>query len=263
MCEDDGFEDNDGLVQADAAGALAPGNYDLVSCPEGPADDEDWFAIDVPADAGVEVSIAGTGASDLELSLVDSGGGVVATSTGPGSNESIDICTGSGTHYIRVFTGNAAENPYTLTYATDPGACAAMCVDDDHEQDDAIGDATYAEVFPGPYSAVDRQICSGDDDFYRIELFTNETIAIDLTFVQNNGNEDIDLHFFGPDMVDMTPCDEAMPATCTTEQGQSATSNEHFEHTVAQAGCTPCDFWVMVHGWDGSENDYDITMTLQ
>ena len=30
-----------------------------------------------------------------------------------------------------------------------------------------------------------------------------------------------------------------------------------------QAGCAPCSFWVMVTGWDGSENDYDLAMALQ
>jgi hypothetical protein len=264
MCTDDAFEDNDSLGQASGGPVLGVGNYDLVSCPAAVGDDEDWFRISVPADTRVDVSVAGGNASDLDLALLAANGNVVATSTSAGSSESISVCTGTGTHYIRAFTGNPADNDYTLTYAQDVGACALGCVDDDHEQDDNIGSATYAEVFPDPYAAVDRQICSGDDDYYEIELLDGETIAIDLTFVQSNGNEDIDLHFFDNMMVDVTPCDEATPATCTVAQGQSATSNEHYEYTVSNAACASgCTFWVMVHGWDGSENDYDITMELQ
>ena len=265
MCEDDAAEDNDSLAQASNDPALTAGNHNFVSCPaaSGAGDDEDWFPVFVAAGTQVNLSLNGGAASDLDMDLVDASGMVVATSTGAGSSESIQFCPGGATHYVRIYTGGAAENPYTLTYSTNAGACAQMCVDDSNEQDDSFGDATFAEVFPGPFTTMDRQICSGDDDYYEIELFTNETISIDLTFNHGAANEDLDLHFFSPAMVDLTPCSEAMPATCTAAQGQSVTSNEHYEHTVTQARCAPCSFWVMVHGWDGSENDYDLTMTLQ
>lgn len=263
VCEDDAAEDNDSLAQAMGNPPLAAGNHAFVSCPDGAGDDEDWFPIVVAADAEVTLSLSGGNATDLDMDLVDGAGTVLATSTGAGSSESIELCPGGGTHYVRVYTGGSGENPYTLSYSTTPGACAPMCVDDDHEQDDSFGDATVADVFPAAYQVTDRQICSGDDDYYRVDLFTGETLVVDLTFTHGNANEDLDLHFFSPTMVDLTPCTEAMPATCTAAQGQSVTSNEHYEHEVTMAGCAPCDFWVMVHGWDGSENDYDLTMALQ
>lgn len=263
VCEDDASEDNDTLAQAMAKPALGTGNHALVSCPDGPGDDEDWFRLVLAADTTITLSLDGGGATDLDLQLLGAGGSQLAASAGPGSDEEIVTCLGAGTYYARVHTSGSAENAYMLTYATSAGSCGPSCQDDDHEQDDTFAAATYAEVFPDGYSATSRQICADDDDYYRVELFTNETVVVDLTFTQSSGSEDLDLHFFSPDEVDLTPCTEAMPAACTAAQGQSATSNEHFEHTVTQAGCSPCSFWVMVHGWDGSENDYDIDIALQ
>jgi hypothetical protein len=263
VCEDDGSEDNDTLAQAMAKPALGTGTHELVSCPDGPGDDEDWFRIVLAADTTVTLALDGGAATDLDLQLVASGGAQVAASAGPGSDEQIMTCLGAGTYYARVHTAGSGENPYSLSYTASAGSCGGSCQDDDHEQDDTFAAATYAEVFPDGYTATERQICAGDDDYYRVELFTGETLVVDLTFTQSSGNEDLDLHFFSPSMVDLTPCSESNPGTCTTAQGQSATSNEHYEHTVTQAGCAPCDFWVMVHGWDDSENDYDIAIALE
>jgi hypothetical protein len=262
-CEDDASEDNDTLAQATAGPALGTGSHALVSCPDGPGDDEDWFRIVLAGDTTITLGLDGGNATDLDLQLVGSGGAQVAASAGPGSDEQIMTCLGAGTYYARVSTAGSGENSYTLSYSTSAGSCGGSCQDDDQEQDDTFDDATYAEVFPDAFSVADRQICAGDDDYYRVELFTGETLVVDLTFTQTSGDEDLDLHFFSPSMVDLTPCSETNPGTCTTAQGQSATSNEHYEHTVADAGCSPCDFWVMVHGWDDAENTYDLTMGLE
>lgn len=262
VCEDDDSEDNDTLAQAMAGPALGTGSHALVSCPDGPGDDEDWFRIVLAGDTTITLALDGGSATDLDLQLVGSGGAQVAASAGPGSDEEITTCLGAGTYYARVHTSDVGENAYALSYSTSAGSCGGSCQDDDHEQDDTFALATYAEVYPDGYSATGRQICAGDDDYYRVELFTGETVVVDLTFTQGSGDEDLDLHFFSPSMEDLTPCSESDPGSCTAAQGQSATSNEHYEHTVSQASCSPCDFWVMVHGWDDSENDYDIAIAL-
>ena len=139
----------------------------------------------------------------------------------------------------------------------------SACMDDDLEPDDTFAQATYAEVYPDPYVNMDRMICGGDDDWYEIALYTGETIAVDLDFTQSSPDEDLDLHFHDDGGVDLTPCDEDSPGTCTDAQGQGTNSDEHYEFTVDEAGCSPCTYYVRVHGWDGAENSYGLTLTLQ
>ena len=56
---------------------------------------------------------------------------------------------------------------------------------------------------------------------------------------------------------------ELAPATCTPAQGQSSDDDEHLEAKVTTVGCAPCTFYVVVHGWDGAANDYDIRIGLE
>jgi hypothetical protein len=262
-CDDDALEDNDTLAAAQGQPALGTGPHELMSCPQGAGDDEDWFRIVVATDTMVTLALEGGSSTDLDLALVGDDGTPLATSAGSGSDESIVQCVPAGTWFARVFTGDVGANAYELTYGAVASSCSAACEDDSLEPDDTFAQATYAEVYPEPYAVSGLQICSGDDDYFRVELFSGETLVVDLTFAQANAMEDIDLHFFSPAQVDLTPCTEANPATCTVAQGQSADSDEHFEYTVGQAGCSPCSFWVMVHGYGGSENDYDLELTLE
>lgn len=259
-CTDDEHEDNDSQA---AAVSLPEGEHALTSCAGEDSDDEDWFSFDV-AEGNLTVEIDGGNATNLQLALFDEAGDTVAVAETAGSDESIHECLPAGTYYARVHTFDTGENDYTLSWNHAAHACGGdTCEPDDLEDDDTTGQATYAEVFPDGYSVTDRTICSGDDDFYRVELYTGETLEVDLTFTQTADDEDLDLHFFDPDGTDLTPCSEAAPGTCSVAQGQSVTSNEHYEYTVEMSGCSPCSFWVSVHGWDGAENDYDLDLALQ
>lgn len=254
-CTDDAQEDNDARA---TAAALDEGDHALTSC----TDDEDWFELDV-GEGALTVQIEGTAATDLQLEVYDDEGDVVAVAKTAASNEVIHECVPAGKYYARVYSSEAGQNDYTLTFNHVSAECdGATCTDDDHENDDSMAEATYAEVYPDGYDVADRMLCSGDDDFYQIELYTDEVVAIDLAFTQRNGAGDLDLHFYDAAGVDLTPCSEAMPGTCTEAQGQSATSDEHYEHTVDTAGCAPCEFWVAVHGWNGAENSYGLSMAL-
>jgi len=259
-CVDDDHEDNDSRQQASGQAALPPGMVDgLVSC----ADDEDWYKVVVTGDTTIGALVDGGAASNLNLGLYESDGTSIATAAGASSLEVIEECVPAGTYYVRVYAFGSADNTYDFLLETTPSSCTGMCVDDSHEPDDTFGDATYAEVFPDGYTANNRMICSGDDDWYEVALFTNETLVVDLTFTQTNADEDLDLHFHDDAGVDLTPCTEANPGTCSEEQGQGVNSDEHYEHTVTDAGCSPCTFYVRVHGFDGAENEYDLAIDLQ
>ncbi len=95
-------------------------------------------------------------------------------------------------------------------------------------------------------------------------LYNSEHLTVDLTFVQNNSMQDLDLHLINHNGTDLTPCHESNPATCTAQDGQGAQSNEHYEYTAPQSGCaTGCDYYVVVHGFNGSQNTYDIAISIQ
>lgn len=137
------------------------------------------------------------------------------------------------------------------------------CEDDVLEDDDDRARASHADIYPDPFVTDDGMLCSGDDDWYQVELYTGETIVVDLSFVQSSVDEDLDLHFHDADGVDLTPCSEGDPGTCTAAQGQSPSSDERYTHTVEQPGCFPCSFYVRVHGWAAAQNEYDLQLALQ
>lgn len=259
-CADDDFEDNDSRAEAQGNPALDPDAYDaLMSC----ADDDDWYRVVVAQDTTLGAVIDGGAASNLNVGLYDSGGDAIALAEGPGSSEVVEACVAAGTYFVRVYAFDDADNAYGLLVDATPSACVAQCVDDDLEQDDNAVQATYAEVFPDGYSNSDRMLCSGDDDWYEIALYDNETVVVDLTFVHDMPGEDLDLHFHDADGVDLTPCTEENPATCSAAQGQGAVSNEHYERMIDDASCSPCTFYVRVHGFDGSQNTYDLAIALE
>jgi hypothetical protein len=262
-CVDDLWEDNDNRAQASAQGPLWDGDlWDLVSCPlvTGDGDDEDFFEIDLVRDTNVRIEISGEANTDLDLALQTSTGTVLQSSTSLSSDETITRCLTPGRYYARVYAWGTGRNPYLLSYDETPMSCSGTCVDDNLEPDNSMGQANPT-TYP-IYTASNRTICT-NDDWYEVGLFAGERVIVDLTFTQSNSQQDLDLHWHNSAGTDLTPCTEANPSTCTTAQGQSATSNEHFEFT-APAGCSAgCDYYLVVHGWAGSRNTYSLRIEIQ
>jgi hypothetical protein len=262
VCIDDLYEDNDTRLQADANPALPPDFYDLTSCPAsgGFDDDEDWFKITLSQSSRVNVTLYGGAESDLDLGLYDDTGVRLSSSTSLQSDESLTKCVPAGDYFIRAYAWGAAPNDYLLEWTRTNETCDTTCVDDSYEDDDTYSQARSA--YDG-YTSSSNQICTNDDDHYRINLFTGDVLTVDLTFVQTTFDEDLDLHFLDEFGFDLTPCTEAEPWLCTAAQGQSADSNEQFVYTVP-SGCEGgCDHYVVVHGWDGSTNSYSIALSVQ
>lgn len=263
-CVDDLWEDNDTRAQAAANGPL-PANelYDLTSCPlvGGGGDDEDFFELSITADSQVVVELAGGDVTDLDLALQTSTGTVLQSSTSLSSDETITRCLTPGTYYVRVYAWGTGANDYLLAYDRTAQSCASACVDDAHEPDD---DAVNARETTYPvHSAGNNTICTSDD-WFAVDLFNGEHLTVDLTFTQTNAQQDLDLHLIAPGGTDLTPCTESNPSTCTAAQGQSATSNEHYEFTAPAAGCgAGCTYHVVVHGWAGSKNAYSIQIEVE
>jgi hypothetical protein len=265
VCEDDGREDNDSAAQAEVKPFLPNGNHEMVSCPAatGGGDDEDWFEIDVGQDTRVALSLAGGTASDLDLGLYDQDGVLIDASLSLTSEEEVSACVPAGVYLARVFAFSPQRNPYSLALSKTPESCAATCQADENEEDDGPDEARATEIFPDPFVSEGQSICSGDDDWYQVELFSGELLVVDLLFDQASGQEDLDIHLHDDAGVDLTPCSPEEPASCDLANGQSADSDEHFEFQTPASGCAPCTFFVVVRGFDGAENQYDVSIALQ
>jgi hypothetical protein len=263
-CVDDSWEVNDTLSQATANPALTPGSYGLVSCPD-PSDDffsnDDLYRIVLTGDSQLDLKLAGGTASDLDLYLDDASGVPLARSRGATSSEHIATCLPAGTYFVEVFGTDLfgpGRNPYQLTYTSTAQSCTAACVDDSHEPDSSAAQARTT-VLPD-FSSTGNQICPDNDDWYKVRLFTGDTLIVDLTFNQTSPSQDLDIHLY-QNGVDLTPCEVGIP--CDTFNGQSSSSNEHAEYLI-DAGCdTGCDYDVVVHGYKHSANSYDIAITVE
>ncbi len=261
-CTDDSFEQNDTIDQAKYIyPGIYPGTYpDLKSCPSpnGGAD-EDWYPIDTDGDSVITGSIQGGSSTDLDLELVGYDGNVLAKSDTLTSNETVSACVPMGTYFLRVYSWETGENTYSLAYESKSQSCsgASTCTDDPAEDDDNASQARNVDLGAGTYHSDTNAICSGDDDWFGVYLYGGETVYATLAFVQTNYSEDLDIRFYQGSTL-LTPCTETDPSGCDPNNGQSGDSNESFQWTV------PTDdmYYVVVHGWKGSENLYDICIGL-
>jgi hypothetical protein len=264
-CADDTKEENDTRSQASANPALPAGElFDLVSCPSttGTNTDDDWYKIVLTTDSNIDIQMAGDAATDLDLHLYKSDQTVVSASTSFTPNEEIKKCLKAATYYIKVNGYGHARNPYLLEYdlTAAPGGCDTTCVDDSHEDDDTFSQARET-TYP-TFNSTANKTCKNDDDWYHVPLFTGDVMTVDLTFTQSDSTQDLDLHLYR-DSIDLTPCDTSNPSTCSTANGQGASSNEHTTFT-APAGCSSgCDYYVVVRGYNGSTNSYAINIGIQ
>lgn len=165
-----------------------------------------------------------------------------------------------------------AESRHTLVLGADDGTtktiknylvmlrepAASTCTDDSHEPDDDVAHAR-ATTYPA-FSATANRICANDDDWYEVPLYAGEVMTVDLTFVQHNASEDLDVHLYKAG-VDLTPCDALQPQLCSSN-GQSADSNEHMTFTTPAACTSVCTYYVVVRGFDGASSPYDISIAV-
>lgn len=251
-CVDDSYEENDVLADVKNKAPIGTGAFPLKSCPGAVFDDEDWFPIYLSAQSTVTVSIAGGSSSNLDLMLTDSAGKVIQSSAKSGSQESITACLAAGTYYFHVWAWSKAENSYTLTWSKQAG-CAAACTDDSNEPDDNMTQARDADVTT-TYKSLAQMICSNDDDWYKVDMYAGETLHATAKFTQTKSSEDLDLYLYDKNGVKLTKCSESDPFSCDETNGASGNSNENLKWSITTAGV----YYVVVHGWEGSSNKYDM-----
>jgi hypothetical protein len=258
VCADDDRENNDAREEAFQKPLLATGSENLVSCParSGIGDDEDWLEIELETEAMVTLNIAGDSAADLDLALYDDNGIELDRSGGVfTSNEEVSACLAPGFYTTRVFAWFRERSAYTITYSKVDGPCGAICTDPT-DVGQGTGGAQFVPTLP--FSAAET-VCQGDEDWYDVFMSAGERLVVDLTF-EHSGNGDLDVHLANSAGTDLTPCEPGAASECDTGNGQSATSNEHFEMDITSSGV----YYVIVRGFDADDrNDYSINIERQ
>jgi len=261
-CTDDTYDSgagNDTLKSVESAAGITPGTINAVSCPGAPSGaDEDWYVFDIDADTMVTLTLSGGATSDLALQLIDPGGNALDTSNSLGSKETVKRCLTKGYYFARVYSKDTAENSYTLSFAQVAQSCSATCEDDPDEEDD--GSSTARNVtLDGTmaFKSNTNVICPWDEDWYKIALIAGETVYASLSFDQANDKEDLDIRFYQGATL-LTKCTETDDSGCDAANGQSANSNENFKWKAPASGT----YYVVIHGWNGASNLYDICIGL-
>lgn len=250
-CADDGYEENDDLW---GASPLSEGQYALASC----ADDEDWFEVQVTREGDLDVIVDGTAATDLDLALYDAWGGLLDYSNSVSSLEVATACVAPGDYLVRVYAYGTGDNTYTLDVDHWPRGCAVACTDDANEPDDDWYDARGVDLDQGTYRSAAQQICPEDEDWYEVYLYAGEELWVTATFDQVDASGDLDLMLVDWYGYILAGCLEDDPDACDPFNGQSGSGDETMGLSIGVSDW----YYVIVRGWDGASNRYDMCIGL-
>ncbi|MBI4704446.1 MAG: hypothetical protein HY744_25365 [Deltaproteobacteria bacterium] len=111
-----------------------------------------------------------------------------------------------------------------------------QCQDDAGEEDDSALEARLVDLNQGKYTSAGNQICSGDDDWYEVFMYQNETLYATIGFTQTSADEDLDLYIYDETSKNLTGCSELTPLECDPNNGQSGDSNEAISWSIPKNG---------------------------
>ncbi|MBW2703136.1 MAG: PPC domain-containing protein [Deltaproteobacteria bacterium] len=225
-CMDDVFEPNDSIDTAEfVLDGLYPG---LVLC----AGNEDWYENYMFAGEDLIVDLTFVhGNGDLDVVITGDAGGGLLWGDSEDDNESISYSIPSdGYYYVWVYGYEDAENVYDMSI--DYGA---FCWDDNMEPND-----TRATAFPVTDRTYDDlMLCSGDVDWYSVEVGANAEIMAAIDFTNAAGDLDLEL---------------------LDENGQVLNGSYSYgdSEVVGMAGLDAGTYYILVYGWEGAENSYSM-----
>jgi len=218
---DDSFEPNDSLA---AARLIDKGFYSGLA-----ALDDDWYAVDVQPYQDISGQIYFMHPlGDLQLTLYNPSGLVVASSTGTTNTEQIEFNTGAagGCWCFRVFGKSGAKNYYHLTLNI-------HLPDDTFEPNDSL--AAAARIGPGDYN-----LRGYDPDYFRVRVRSGERITALIRFYHELG----DLDFY---LMDSTG----------TLLSESATTRDAEGVWYRNTG-PDTDLYLLIDNFGGCENTYQL-----
>jgi len=146
-----------------------------------------------------------------------------------------ESCPQAGVTDDTIVPDSAATAWCDVADGIDPGD--ATCTDDGYEDNDA--DDSAATLGTGSHSGL--MVCSGDDDYYRIDVPSGGQLDVTITFDHDEGDLDLAL-FRDGDSVD-----------------SSASVSDSEQVSASGAG----SYVVHVYGYQGAEASYALTATVQ
>ena len=194
LCPDDANEPDDTLAQAVQLTDNVP--YEGRVCPADP----DWFVLrSVPAGSRVDLTLdVEHNLGDLDLEVFRAGGAtplLAANSRTDNETLSFDASFG-GDFFVRVTGKGADTNVYRLRGAVSEGM-GSPCLDDVAEPNNSPTTASSTSALP---VLPDRPtLCSGDDDWYVIELEPFEFLKVEMS---HDPGVDLDLTLYEPGTTD-------------------------------------------------------------
>ena len=230
-CQDDGFEDND--TQASAVD-LQAGQFSAAICP----DDADWYHLALNAGDSLSIGVLYTyNDGDINASLLDAAGQTVVAGVSADDDEQLNAdITVAGDYYLVVSGAAGVSNSYSLDIEV---TASQTCRDDGFEDNDSAANALL--LVAGDY---DASICSGDDDFYAVDLNAGDTIDASIDFNVNDGDLDIAL---------LSEAGAILTSSTTATSGQEA-----IHYVVASAG----RYKLRVYGFAGAAADYSLSLSI-
>ena len=222
----DSFDGNDSAL---TAATIGEGSYaSLQAC----AGVQDWFKVQAPAGTQVTLTARFRHADgDLDMQAYDSDGRELGQSAGTADEEVISAVVPAAGLFLKVYGYSDAANTYELDveFGGAEEACSDVFVGNSNRE-------RAAAVAPGSHT--DLQVCSGSEDWYRVDLAAGTQVAVDIRFSHAQG--DLDLEVQRAD---------------GHKLGSSAGSSD--EESV-QVAVPEGGLFVRVYGYQGAANTYSL-----
>lgn len=238
-CADDSYEPNNSRTAAAYVDSGYVGSLQLCG------GDQDWYEVYLLQYESLRAVINFTHSSgDLDLKLVDSSGATLDSSVSVSNSETVEltpVATG-GSYYLEVYGANAsAQNAYTLDVAT---VYTPPCIDDTFEDNDTFAVAvTPSSVDVGYNDYPGLQICKGDDDWYRVYMYTGENLDVSVDFTHSAGDLDLYLYNASEQQIDSSVSSANTESVSTTMNGNGY-------------------IYFKVIGYNQAQNSYDLTIYI-
>jgi len=221
----DAFAGNDSAL---SAATLSEGSYSGLQVCEAK---EDWFKVQAAAGSQVTVTARFRHADgDLDMSAYDSNGGDLGSSAGTSDQERIIAVVPAEGLFIKVYGYSGATNAYELDVELGGGqGCSDQFVGNSNRDRAAL-------VAAGSYA--DLQVCSGSEDWYRVDLAEGAQAQVSIRFVNADGDLDLEAH----------------RADGTKLAASTSTADEEAVTETVPAG----GLFIRVYGYSGAANSYSL-----
>ncbi len=244
----DSYEENDDFASAIAIGL---GAFEALTLCDG---DDDFYAVSLLAGDYVTVDVSFIDAEgDVDVKLLDSHETQLDSSTSVGDLETVEaLIEEDGEYIVRVYLyGDDGEVGQVYDMDIEVGEAPEEPVEPPAEpcpEDDFIGndEANPATVTAGTWN--DLAVCTGEDDWFAVDVAAGQVLTVDLLFVDDEG--DIDLRVVDPDGVPHT--------SVSVDDNETVT----LEDTVAGTHLIRAYLFSDVTGTDVG-NLYDLVVTVQ